>query len=93
MPIMVSGRLATSVFSLAERKHFTPHPAEGTHAEALAELRQAAARILELISLEASGVCDGAGFWINRDPILNAARKVAALAEQRANNGPTVSAG
>ena len=93
MPILVSGRLATSVFSQAERKNFTPEPAGGSHAEALSEIRQAAERLIELVSLEAAGVCDGAGFWINRDPILNAARKLAAVAEQRANNGPPVSAG
>jgi phage terminase large subunit-like protein len=35
--------------------------------------------------LEQSGVCDGAGFWVGRDPILNMGRKLLALTEQRSD--------
>jgi hypothetical protein len=92
MPIVVSGPLATSVFSATGRKQFSPQPAAGTHAETLVEMTETANALLKMIELERSGVCDGAGFWMIRDPVLNTARKLVALAEQRgcdATPGPT----
>lgn len=86
MPIVVSGHLATSVFSVAERKKFNPQQATGTHAETLAEMSKVTEALIKVVELERTGVCDGAGFWIDRDPILNAARRLATLAEQRATD-------
>lgn len=82
MPIVVSGHLAKSVFNVAVRKQFTPQPATGTHAELLVEISQAANALIKLVELERSGACDGTGFWVGSDPILNTARKLVALAEQ-----------
>jgi hypothetical protein len=93
MPIVVSEHLATSVFSVAERKQFSPQPATGTHAELLAEITQGANVLIKLVELEQSGVCDGAGFWVIQDPILNIARKLVALAEQRVSDGTSGLAG
>jgi hypothetical protein len=64
----------------------------GTRAELLFEMTETANALLKLIELERSGVCYGAGFWVARDPVLNTARKLVALAEQRgcdATPGPT----
>ena len=71
----------------AERKQFSPRPATGAHAELLAEISQSAKVLIKLVELEQSGICDGSGFWIGSDPILNTARKLVALVEQRASNG------
>lgn len=83
MPVVVSGHLATSVFSVAERNKFSPQPVTGTHAKTLAEMSKVTDALVKVVELERTGVCDGAGFWINRDPILNAARRLLVLTEQR----------
>jgi hypothetical protein len=60
-----------------------PRAASGRHAELLADLQNATARLAELIELERTGVCDGQGFWIGSDPLLDTARKLVRIAEQR----------
>jgi len=74
------GRAETVLFESTKR---TPRPATGQHAELLEEITQAIAALTKVVELEKSGVCDGTGFWINRDPVLNAAKKLVALAEYR----------
>ena len=83
MPIVVSGHLATAIFNVAERRQASPQPATGRHAELLEEISQRANALIRLVELERSGVCDGAGFWVGSDPILNTAQKLVTLAEQR----------
>ncbi len=84
MPIIISGDLATTFFSVGERKQTNLRPATGVHAELLAEISQAAAALSKLVELERTGVCNGAGFWVGSDPILDMARRLVALAERRA---------
>jgi hypothetical protein len=60
-----------------------PRPAEGVHAETLEEIKQVAARLIQLAEQERSGVCDGGGVWIGRDPLLAVARRILALVEGR----------
>src|SRR5262245_14698144 len=85
MPIVISGHLASSVLSVAERKQFSPQPATGIHAELLVEITQCANALIKLAELEQPGVCDGAGVWVGRDPMLNMGRKLLALTEQRSD--------
>ena len=63
-----------------------PVPASGIHAELLAELDVSAHALIKLVELERSGVYDGIEhrFWTVSDPVLNAARRLVMLAEQRA---------
>jgi hypothetical protein len=69
-----------------EEKQTGPVPASGVHAELLAELNATASALIKLIELERSGVYDGfgQGFWTGSDSVLNAARRLVALAERRA---------
>ena len=73
----------------------SPRPATGAHAELLEEISQAAQQLIRCVELERSGICDGQGFWIISDPIVNKARQIVTLAEQRttengARHGPSV---
>jgi hypothetical protein len=38
---------------------------------------------MALLELERSGTLDGQGYWLNTDKVLDAARRLAVLAEQR----------
>lgn len=74
----------TQIFLREDRKA-GPVPATGIHAELLAEMSQAASSLIKLIELERSGTYDGFGnFWVGFDSVLNTAKKIVALAEQRA---------
>ena len=61
-------------------------PASGIHAELLAEISQGANALIKIVELERSGVYDGfgQGFWVGSDSVLETARRLVALAEQRA---------
>jgi hypothetical protein len=60
-----------------------PRPAEGVHLETLEEIKQVAARLVQFVELEKSGVRDGNGSWLLRDPILEVSRRLVTLAEYR----------
>jgi hypothetical protein len=62
-------------------------PPTGVHAELLVDISQSANALIKLVELEQSGVCDGSGYWVGSDPILNTARKLVALVEQRVSYG------
>jgi hypothetical protein len=64
-----------------EEKQTGPVPASGVHAELLAELNATASALIKLIELERSFE---QGFWTGSDSVLNAARQLVRLAEQRA---------
>jgi biotin carboxylase len=68
-----------------ERKTTEPIPATGVHAELLEEMTQAARVLLQYIELEQAGTFDGMGerFWTVSDSVLNTAKKLVYLAEQR----------
>ncbi len=71
---------------MLQRKKTGPIPASGIHAELLADMEATATGLIALIGRERSGVYDGlgGGFWVGSDSVLNAARRLVALAEQRA---------
>jgi hypothetical protein len=79
--ITIMGRPAATVVDLAEPTG--PRPATGKHLEALGELENTAKALLKYIEAERSGVCDGQGFWIGRDPVLGLSTRLKFLAEQR----------
>jgi hypothetical protein len=79
--ITVVGNPSETTVNLTEQTG--PRAASGRHAELLADLQNATARLTRLIELERTGVCDGDGFWIGSDAILDTARKLVNLAEQR----------
>jgi hypothetical protein len=60
-------------------------PATGIHAELLADMESTATGLIALIGRERTGVYDGLGgsFWVGSDSVLNAAKRLVALAEQR----------
>ncbi len=62
-----------------------PVPASGIHAELLGEMQLTATALIKLLELERTGVYDGFGhnFWTGSDSVLNTARRLVALAEQR----------
>jgi hypothetical protein len=64
-----------------------PVLATGVHAELLADLENTATWLIKLIERERSGTYDGFGqnFWTVSDSVLNAAHKIAELADQRAS--------
>ena len=64
-------------------KQTGPSAASGRHAELLVDLQNAAASLTKLVELELTGVCDGQGFWIGSDPLLDTTRKLVNIAEQR----------
>jgi hypothetical protein len=66
-------------------KSKTPRPASGRHAEILNEITQRAQRLLQLIDAERKGVYDnlGSDFWLQTDPLLQTAQKLAILAQER----------
>jgi hypothetical protein len=70
---------------LLYEKKAGPTPAVGRHAEVLAERVEVIHVLTKCIELERAGTYDGFGqnFWIDRDPVLVAARKLVVLAEQR----------
>jgi hypothetical protein len=63
----------------------TPQPATARHAEILNEITQRAQRLLQLIEAERKGTYDnlGANFWVQCDPVLQCAQKLATLAQER----------
>jgi hypothetical protein len=71
---------------MVQKKTVGPVPATGVHAELLAEMQETATGLITLIGLERAGTYDGlgGGFWVGMDSVLNAARRLVALAEQRA---------
>jgi hypothetical protein len=66
-----------------------PRPATGRHAELLLEITQRANSLIRFVEAERAGIYDGqGGFWLlNSDPVLNTARKLVALAEERVGDG------
>ena len=71
-----------------------PIPASGRHLELLVELTQGAERLIRYIEAERAGIYDGqGGFWLlNSDPILNTAKRLVALAEERVADGAPANA-
>ncbi len=59
---------------------------EGAYAEHLEEMRLVALDLIGLLAAERAGTFDGIGasFWIESDRVLERARKLFRLAEQRA---------
>ncbi len=59
---------------------------EGVYSECLEEMRLMALDLVELLARERAGTFDGIGasFWIDSDRVLERARKLFRLAEQRA---------
>ena len=70
---------------LLEEKQSGPVAAIGPHAELLGDLEESARVLIELIACERSGVYDGLGqrFWAGSDLVLNTAKRLVSLAEQR----------
>jgi hypothetical protein len=70
---------------LQTNKSKPPQPAVGRHAEILAELTQGAQRLTQLVEAESSGRYDGLGqtFWVQSDPVLQLAKKLSELAQER----------
>ncbi len=71
---------------MIQKKTVGPVPATGVHAELLADMEATATGLIALIGRERSGIYDGlgGGFWVSSDSVLNAARRLVQLAEQRA---------
>jgi hypothetical protein len=71
---------------MLQQKKTGPIAASGIHAELLGEMEAVATGLIALIGLERTGVYDGlgGGFWVGSDSVLNAAKRLAALAERRA---------
>ncbi len=71
---------------MIQKKTVGPVPATGVHAELLADMEATATGLIALIGRERSGIYDGLGgdFWVSSDSVLNAARRLVQLAEQRA---------
>jgi hypothetical protein len=65
-----------AALSILEGHTTAPSPATGRHAELLAEITKSANLLIALVEVDRVGVCDGQGFWINTDRILDTARKL-----------------
>ena len=71
-----------------------PQPASGRHAEILVEITQRAEALIRFVEAERAGIYDGQGsFWLlNSDPVLNTAKRLVALAEERVADGTPANA-
>jgi hypothetical protein len=71
---------------MLQHKKLGPMPAVGIHAELLADMEATATGLIALIGRERTGIYDGlgGGFRVGSDSVLNAAKRLVALAEQRA---------
>lgn len=79
--ITIVGRPSATVVDLTEPTG--PRPATGKHAELLGDIITNASALVRLAEAERSGTYDGQGAWIGNDPILDTAKRLAVLAEQR----------